>query len=263
MPHTVRLLRRALYLLCLGLASIASEAAAAPLTVHAAVLGGPNDHVEGSTEILSRLLEGSGSYTVVDGAWVELRLGKTQAELWGRCRADAGCWASEGASAGLDQVVLIERIDEDAIGVRVVDVVDGAGFRTDKAKATYDGRGEAGIVDRLFFGPGRIQVLDAPAGATVMLDGGYTFRVGQGPLEFELAAGKHAVEVGAEGYLSRFAMVVVVPAQVAEVSGALLATPKRRSRLGRWTTYYAVALVAGGAAGVWAVGQAPSHAAAP
>lgn len=245
------------------MASIVPQAVAAPLTVHAGVLGVPADGVEGSTEILSRLLEGSGAYTVVDGRWVEMRLGKTLPELWRDCHADAPCWAAQGAAAGLDQLVLIERIDRDVIGVRVVDVAGGGGFRYDKARATYDGRGEAGIVDRLFFGPGRIRVLDAPIGATVMLDGGYTFRVGDGPLEFELSAGKHAVEVGADGYLSRFSTVLVVPAKVSDVAGLLLAEPKRRSRLGRWTTYYALVLVAGGAAGVWAVAQNPAHAAVP
>lgn len=260
MLHTARLLR-ALYLLPWLMA--APIAHAAPLTVHAAVVPGPGEHVDASGEILSRLLEGSGAYTVVDGNWLEVRLGKPLPDLWASCGSDARCWAVEGRAAGLDQVVLIERIDRDVIGVRVVDVADGSAFRLDKTKASYDGRGEAAIVDRLFFGPGRIRVTGAPIGATVMLDGGYTFRVGDGPLEFELAAGKHTVEVGAEGYAARFATVVVVPGAVVPLEAELPALPPRRARIARWTTWYGLALVAGGAAGVWALAHEPAHATTP
>ncbi len=62
-------------------------------------------------------LEASGRYHVVDGAWVKSRKPGIQRE----CGVDVACWQAATHELGLDRLALVERIDGNVLGIRVMD----------------------------------------------------------------------------------------------------------------------------------------------
>ena len=218
-----------------------------PLTVHALVVPDPEGGVDGerAAEIVERLLRSSERYDTLDHSLLEARTGESAAAAYGRCRLQEGCWRQVAARAGVEQVVLVERVDNDVLGVRVVDASERGGVRL--GTTAFD-QGGAQLVDRLFLQPGRLEVGNLPIGAAVMVDGhAVPTPAGTRAVQLDpLAAGKHVVEVDAPGHAGLFVSVMVYPDQWTWVS-ADLAVVEAETRRVPWGPWVGAALAIGGA----------------
>lgn len=229
----------------------ASVSAAAPLTVHVAVLSDPADGEDGaaSAAAVASLLRSSGAYDTVAPPLFEGRVGTPPGALFTRCWNDVGCWRDAGRTAGVEQLVLVEHVDAHTLGLRVVDVVGDGPIRKATATAAH-GRPEPDLVDEVFFGPGSLTVRGLPAAAEVILDG-QTRWVPDGALHLDaVAAGKHTLDVSAPGHAPWFASVLVFPDQRTEIESGLSPLDRPPLRTGRWTTWWTGAVLTLGAAGV-------------
>lgn len=242
---------RATALLLAALSLAAPLARAAPLTVHAAVLSDPNDGEVGliAADKVSTLLRSSAGYDTIDNGVLEGRLGEGPDKLFRRCWNDVGCWRSAGLDGGVEQIVLVEVVAEHTLGLRVVDVVGRGPIRMGTF-LQVNGRPDPKALDRFFFEPGSLVLSDLPPGARLLLDGRFEFDP-EGTLELTpLASGKHSLEIEAPRHAPLFATVMVYPNQQTQVSGRLPQLQRSRGRMARWTTLWAVGLVATGAAGL-------------
>lgn len=223
---------------------------AAALTVHVLVVADPRDGAAGTqtAEATARLLAASGSYDVVDRTVVEGRLGQAPADVFTRCGTDLSCWRAASAAAGVEQVVLVERVDAVTVGIRVVDAVGP--LRMDKGPAHTGGAPDAALLDRLFFDAGGLRLAGAPPGALLRLDGRAQIPLADPTDLVGLPSGKHTIEVEAPGYATLFAAVLVLPDQATELSVALVPIANGPRRLSRWTTWVGVGVLAGGAVGL-------------
>ncbi len=219
-------------------------AAASPLLVHALVVSDPADGADGASaeRRVEMLLTGSGRYRLQQDGVAEGRLGASPGGLYARCGLGTRCWRELGVQAGVDQVVLVELLDTSTLGLRVVDVAGTGGARTATLGPAMDGRV---AFEALFFGPGALLLTGVPEDARVVLDG---VREVGGAATIELApiaAGKHAVEVGAEGFAPLFVAVMVTPDQQTAIAVTPLPLAPARRPL-RWAPWAAVALVGTG-----------------
>jgi len=215
--------------------------------VHAAVLSDPEDGERGlaNARQVSAMLRSSAGYDTIDNAVLEGRLGESPETLFRRCWNDVRCWRDAGLTAGVEQVVLVEAVDDLTLGVRVVDVVGDGPIRLG-ALGHAAGRIDMAALDRFFFTPGSLRVWDALPGTRVLLDGRYEFTAGEELEIGVLASGKHSLEMEAPGCAPLFATFMVYPGQTTTISGRLTPLDAPRHRLHRWTTWWAVGLVAGG-----------------
>lgn len=224
-----------------------SVAVAKPLTVHALVVADPagGDLGRQDAQTVETLLLASQRYDTLDHSLLEARIGESAALVYERCRLQEGCWRALAAQAGVEQVVLVERVDEDVLGVRVVDASAKGGVRL--GTTGTDAGGEE-LVDRLFLQPGRLEVSNLPEGAAVHVDGHRvatphgTDRVQVDPL----MAGKHLVEVDAPGHAGLFVAVMVYPDQWTWVSADLAVIEVERRRP-VWAPWVGAAVTMGGA----------------
>ena len=223
-------------------------APANPLTMYAAVLSDPSDGQDGerSSWWVEALLRSSAAYVTVEPTILEGRLGESPPDLYRRCWNDARCWREAGLRAGVEQFVLVERVDERTLGLRVVDVASDEPIRLDKVDIGTTGRHDPDLVDRLFFQPGALHLQDVPPGAALRLDHRYEFTPDGELLIDPIAAGKHILEMDAPGHAPLFTSVLVYSGQRTTISSHMTPLDRAPRRIGRWTTWWAMGVVAGG-----------------
>ena len=114
-----------------GAATLLWPSAAWALTVHTGVLADPRDGAAGveAADVVARLLTGSGAYDVVDPDVLQGRIGESPEGLYTRCGGNAACWRTAARAAGVEQLVLVERVDAKTLGIRVLDTTTEADFR--------------------------------------------------------------------------------------------------------------------------------------
>jgi hypothetical protein len=241
---------------------MAAPAAAqgAPLPVHAVVLPDPRDGAAGEEIALSveRLLRGSTGYDLLDLDLLQGRVGEDPSQLFERCATDVGCWRVAATAAGVEQVVLVERVDEATLGIRVVDVAATGPFRLDKAALDVRGQAEPELLDRLFFRPGALRIEGAPAEARLVLDGSYELPLPHSLDIAPLASGKHSLDIQSDGSTPLFVTVMVYPDQQTVISAVMTPLDRGgRRRVTRWTTVWALGLAAGGVVALAVESHAP------
>ncbi|MBN2799934.1 MAG: hypothetical protein JXX28_12380 [Deltaproteobacteria bacterium] len=239
------------------MSTLASTGAALtlPLITHLAVLPDPADGLEGQREAstLSVMLRATGRYSPLAPALLEERLGAPPSLLFQRCWDDAACWRAAGARAELEQLVLVERIDAQHLGLRVVDVQGDGPLR----KAVVpSGQLAAVALSDLLFAPGALTVRLAPSAREVRVDG-ETMDLRGGVLSLaQVEPGKHTVETLGPAP-SAFTEVMVYPGAHAVVDLSAQTLPAHPARGGAW---WAASLVGAGLIGatIAAQGQAPA-----
>lgn len=215
-----------------------SPAWAAVATVHVSVVSDPGDGLEGAeaAATLAGRLEQSGTYDVASPSTVEQLTGQDPGGWFSRCGSYVSCWRGAAAGSGLDQLVLVERIDVATYGVRVVDVASDKPFRLGTAASPID----ESLLDRLFFGMGTVRLVGVPADVRVLLDGAPV-----NAAEFTAPAGKHVVEIEAGGRSARWIAVLVVPDERSIVAVQLDRARATRPRQAVWLAL-AIAAVGSG-----------------
>lgn len=241
---------------------VATLASAAPLPVVAVVLPDPGDgpaaarHAQG----IASLLGGAGTYRVLDGAVLRDRLGGDADSWYRRCGNNSACWRGSAAEIGIETVVLVEMVDVGVLGLRVLDVGGVGPFRM--GTASVGSEAQWSLVDDLFFRPGAIALSDAPPSARAAVDGGAPVAFDRKLLISPIAAGKHTLEIEADGYAASFLTVLVHPEETLDLAVSL-APVERRSAARRWTTWFGVGVVACGLVAVAASAATPAHAVTP
>lgn len=234
-------------------ALLAAAAFAGPLPVHGAVFAEPSDGDEGQriAESVADLLRHSGSYQVLDAFHLEGRLGEAPGRRFTTCNEDVRCWRRTGEQVGVEQVVLVERVDASHLGIRVLDITGTEGFRRDMAEVGPWGAPDRGLLQQLFFQPGTLRLEGAPEGAVLELDSRVTYELPGGEVEIApLSAGKHALEITAPGYLPFFSTVMVNPGQTRTVQAELVPPLVQRPDRRPWGWVVALGLLAAGGTGV-------------
>lgn len=238
----------------------APVARAALVPVHAVVLTDPRDG-DGATpfaRLVAELLTGSRGFVVVDPDLFEGRVGESPQTLFSRCGGAIDCWRGAAARGGVDQLVLVERVDAALVGIRVVDTTGAGDFRKDTAAVAADGVLDVRLLDRLFFRPGSLRIEGVPEDTVLLLDGRHRFEV-PGALALDaVVAGKHTLELRARGRVALFSVVMVYPDQTTTIRPILSPEPRRPSVWTRWTTYFAAGVAVAGATGLAAGALVPA-----
>jgi hypothetical protein len=198
------------------------QALAGTLPVHSAVLSDPRDGAEGERAALrvSELLAANGAYNAVSADAVLARTGLAPTDLFAKCTTQLSCWRDVGRTAGIDQWVLVERLDTGRLGIRIADI-EGGGLEFRKAVLSANARLDADAIQPLFFAAGTLFFDGAPERAWVVVDGDYRIPI---PKDGQLAirAGKHAIEIDGDGWLSTSMTLVVIPGTRTLVPSGLL-----------------------------------------
>lgn len=240
---------------------LARSALAGTVPVHSAVLSDPRDGVEGERAAgrVSELLSANGAYNAVSASAVLARTGLSTADLFDKCTTKLPCWRDVGRSAGIDQWVLVERLDS-GLGIRVADI-DGTNQDFRKTVLGPNARLDADAIQPLFFAPGTLILDGAPDRAWVVVDGDYRIPV---PKDGELAirAGKHAIEIDGDGFRGTSTTLLVIPGAKTLLDAAL--APDRVVRRKRaWAPIVGLVVLAAGVGGVWWAENQPSPAVVP
>jgi hypothetical protein len=249
-----------------GAAALLWPSAAWALTVHTGVLADPRDGSAGveAADVVGRLLAGSGAYDVVDPDVLQGRIGESPEGLYARCGGNADCWRTAARAAGVEQLVLVERVDAKTLGIRVLDATTEADFRKASAPMGLGAGPDPEVLDRLFFRSGGIVLVGAPEGARVLLDGWYAVPAADRVELAPIAAGKHTLEISGEGFRTRFLTALVVPGQTAELDAELApAVAAAPGRWSRWTTWVGAGVLAGAAVTLVVAADAPGLAVEP
>ncbi len=214
--------------------ALSMSAGAAPLPVHALTVPDPVD-ADAGEQLAERVawLLGTAGYVTISSSVLEGRIGESPAVLRRRCGSDVACWRRAGEAAGLEQVVLIDRVDADTFGVRIVDVGADRGFRQGIAGLTA-GWPEPELVDRLFGGLGALRIDGLPESASVQIDGGPSLPAPFGITIDPVTAGKHTLEFTADAHVPLFMTLMVYPDQQTELSAAMAVeqAPPRKRKVG-------------------------------
>jgi hypothetical protein len=240
----------------------ALQAVAGTLPVHSAVLSDPRDGAEGERAALqvSEILAANGAYNAVSADAVLAHTGLTRADLFAKCGAQLPCWREVGRTAGIDQWVLVERVDAGRLGIRIADI-EATNLEFRRSVLSIDGRLDSNAIEPLFFAAGTLFFDGAPERAWVVVDGDYRIPI---PRDGQLAirAGKHAIEIDAEGWRATTTTLLVVPGTRTTVVAALAPDTVAHKRV-VWAPVVGVLLLGAAAGGIYWADLQPDPSVAP
>jgi hypothetical protein len=228
----------------LFLLQVAGAAEPAPVQAHVWVLTDPDGGVQvAKWGVDASALIQTGAWRVVDGDRLAQRVGESADALYRQCYTDVGCWRTVGRHAGIDGIVLVDRLDDDSVGLRVVDVgIEGA-FRQVAGK----GGDLPDMVGGLLLGEGTLRVEGLPLDCQITLNDGAPLFVGK-TWETRLPSGKHTLLFQKEGYSPTVDVAMVYTAQTALVYAELEGGSTQAKR--DWVRWVAVAGIGAGLLGV-------------